>query len=100
MVASRTGLSPHLRFRRAVLSRDRRAGITHCPECGVLMDYDKGRQPHSAEPDHIVPIARGGTNDPENGRTICRRCNQRKGSGRKRGRGGGPKGSIANLVQW
>jgi len=86
MVASRTGLTPHLRFRRAVLGRDRRAGITHCPipGCGVELDYDNSRQPNSAEPDHIVSHAeakkRGWTeaqiNNPNNGRTICRRCNQ------------------------
>lgn len=80
MPSSRTGLAPHLHFRKRVLARDRKAGITHCPECGVLMDYDISRQPNSAEPDHIVPIARGGTNDVANGRAICRRCNQSRGA--------------------
>ena len=28
--------------------------------------------------DHIVPKARGGTNDPENLRVLCRPCNSRK----------------------
>lgn len=82
MVSSRTGLTPHLRFRRAVLGRDKRAGITHCPWCRVELDYDVSRKPNSAEPDHIVPIAKGGKNDVNNGRTICRRCNQRRGAGR------------------
>ncbi len=82
MVASRTGLTPHLNFRRRVLTRDRKAGVTHCPECNVQLDYDNSRQPHSAEPDHITPIAYGGTNDPSNGRTICRRCNQSLGAKR------------------
>mgnify|MGYP005611765431 CR=1 len=80
MASSRTGLTPHLRFRRAVLNRDRRNGITNCPHCNVAMDYQVSRQPNSAEPDHIVPIARGGTNDPSNGRAICRRCNQSRGA--------------------
>jgi len=78
MVSSRTGLGPRKRFRRAVLSRDEINGVTHCPICGVLLDYRHSRQPNSAEPDHIIPIARGGSNDPTNGRTICRRCNQSK----------------------
>lgn len=76
MASSRTGLTPHLRFRKAVLTRDRRNGITHCPLCNVQLNYDITRQPNSAEPDHIIPIARGGTNNPNNGRTICRHCNQ------------------------
>lgn len=99
MVSSRTGLTPHLRFRGAVLRRDQAAGITNCPLCGVQMDYDKGRQPHSAEPDHIVPITRGGTNDPDNGRTICRRCNQSKGNKLDR-QASSPKRSPTNLVAW
>lgn len=82
MPSSRTGLTPHLNFRKRVLTRDRKAGITHCPECGVHMDYDTSRLPHSAEPDHIIPIAYGGTNHPDNGRTICRRCNQSLGAKR------------------
>jgi hypothetical protein len=83
MVTSRTGTASHLRFRKAVLTRDRKAGITHCPECGVLMDYDTSRQPHSAEPDHITAHKYGGTNDPTNGRTICRACNQSLGDKRR-----------------
>lgn len=89
MVSSRTGLTPHLRFRKAVLGRDRRAGITDCPDCGCVLDYDISRQPNSAEPDHIVPAEQahklGWTdaqlNAPTNGRTICRLCNQSRGSG-------------------
>ncbi|MEW1705966.1 HNH endonuclease [Microbacterium sp. NPDC089190] len=80
MTSSRTGLTPHLNFRRNVLARDKHNGITNCPDCGVTLDYDVSRQPNSAEPDHIIPIARGGTNATSNGRTICRRCNQRRGS--------------------
>jgi 5-methylcytosine-specific restriction endonuclease McrA len=80
MATSRTGLANHLHFRRRVLNRDRKAGITHCPECAVLLDYDTSRLPNSAEPDHIIPVARGGTNDVTNGRTICRRCNQSRGA--------------------
>lgn len=91
MASSRTGLTPHLRFRKAVLGRDRRAGITHCPECGCELDYDISRQPNSAEPDHIIPAAKAKTlgwteaqlNNPQNGRTICRRCNQSRGAGKR-----------------
>lgn len=82
MVTSRTGTGSHLRFRKAVLTRDRKAGITNCPECGVVLDYDISRQPNSAEPDHITAFKYGGTNSPDNGRTICRRCNQSLGDKR------------------
>lgn len=90
MVASRTGLTPHLRFRKAVLGRDRRAGVVNCPDCGCTLDYEVSRTPASAEPDHIVPAAEakqlGWTdaqlNHPSNGRTICRRCNQSRGAGK------------------
>lgn len=79
MPSSRTSLAPHRDFRRRVLARDKAAGVTHCPECGVELDYTNTRNPDSAEPDHIVPVAQGGTNATSNGRTICRECNQRLG---------------------
>lgn len=90
MASSRTGLTPHLRFRRAVLTRDRRAGITNCPDCGTTLDYNISRKPNSAEPDHIISAAQARElgwkdselNNPRNGRTICRRCNQSRGAGR------------------
>lgn len=80
MATSRTGLATHLQFRKRVLARDEAAGITHCPECNVLMDYKVSRKPNSAEPDHIIPHAYGGTNSVSNGRTICRKCNQSRGA--------------------
>lgn len=30
--------------------------------------------------DHVIPESRGGTREPENMQTLCRRCNSRKGS--------------------
>jgi hypothetical protein len=29
--------------------------------------------------DHVIPRAKGGTNDPENGQVMCRECNIKKG---------------------
>lgn len=88
MATSRTGTTSHLRFRKTVLGRDRRAGVTNCPICQCTLDYQTSRTPQSAEPDHIIPAAvaqdLGWTaaqlNHPDNGRTICRRCNQSIGA--------------------
>ncbi|MEW6917994.1 HNH endonuclease [Trueperella pyogenes] len=82
MAGSRTGTAPHRHFRREVLTRDQTAGITTCPICGATLNYHQSRQPNSAEADHIIPHSLGGTNHPDNGRTICRQCNQRRGNGR------------------
>lgn len=90
MATSRTGTAPHLAFRLAVLTRGQETGTTRCPctdphkhhtgPCNVWLDYENSRQPNSAEPDHIIPITRGGTDHPDNGRVICRRCNQARGN--------------------
>jgi 5-methylcytosine-specific restriction endonuclease McrA len=42
-----------------------------CPICGSETDLTI---------DHIRPLARGGTSDPENLHVLCRRCNSRKGA--------------------
>ena len=80
LTASRTGTTSHKNWRTQVLNRDRNQGIAHCPLCNTPLDYTRGLQPNSAEADHIIPHANGGTNTLENGRTICRRCNQRRGA--------------------
>lgn len=43
-----------------------------CRECGSSKDET------SLEIDHIVPVAKGGTNDIDNLQTLCRECNQKK----------------------
>lgn len=99
MVTSRTGTAEHKQFRIRVLTRDRAAGITHCPICGITLDYETSRLPNSAEPDHIIPAALGGTNHVDNGRTICRRDNQSRGAKQTRpARTIEP--TITNLVDW
>lgn len=57
------------RLRFDVLERD---GFT-CQYCGA-------KAPDAQlEVDHIVPVVRGGTNDPDNLRTACVGCNRGKG---------------------
>lgn len=80
LATSRTGTAKHRQWRQAVLTRDRNAGITHCPNCGVTLDYKTPYKPNSAEADHIIPHALGGDETLDNGRALCRRCNQRRGS--------------------
>lgn len=87
MATSRTGLATHINWRKRVLARDRALGVTHCPYCNTRLDYDNSKRPNSAEPDHIKPWAAGGGNTLDNGQTICRQCNQRKGSGNVKRRG-------------
>lgn len=42
-----------------------------CDNCGATSDLTA---------DHVVPLARGGTNDMGNVRVLCRACNGAKGS--------------------
>lgn len=43
-----------------------------CRECGASKDET------SLEIDHILPVAKGGTNDIDNLQTLCRECNRMK----------------------
>lgn len=66
------------KVRQAIIARD--GGV--CRECGVVVrpgkndKYDAG--PDLAEIDHILPVKDGGTNDPQNLRTLCLSCNRKK----------------------
>ena len=79
MATSRTGTGKWKNLRRECLTRDRAAGITTCPLCGVWLNYDQHGTPASAEADHITPHTQGGEDTLDNVRTICRRCNQSRG---------------------
>ena len=81
---SRTSTREHKQFRKQVLARAQAMGITHCPACGIKLQYNNNghRKPNSAEADHIIPASLGGTNHPDNGRVLCAKCNSRRGNGR------------------
>ena len=83
MATSRTGTAVYKRWRLAVLRQGQQDGITHCPSCRTTLDYHQGRRPNSAEPDHIIPHSLGGQDTIDNGRILCRRCNQSRGNGKR-----------------
>jgi 5-methylcytosine-specific restriction endonuclease McrA len=66
------------RLREAIIARDE--GL--CQECGVEVQVGKrdryDNHPTLAEIDHIVAVADGGTNDPQNLRLTCLACNRKK----------------------
>ncbi|MDR2722946.1 MAG: HNH endonuclease [Cellulomonadaceae bacterium] len=85
MATSRTGTAIYRRNRAEVIAAAQAEGLTHCPgftttsgshhECGVRLDYKTSKTPNSAEADHIQAVEHGGSDDVDNLRVICRRCN-------------------------
>lgn len=52
-----------------------------CPECGREMSLTNHRAKNSYMTiDHIVPKSKGGTNNIQNLRALCRSCNIKRGS--------------------
>lgn len=80
MATSRTGTSAWKRIREQAIRRAKRAGITHCRHCGVLLDYEISLTPASAEVDHLTPHSAGGKDHIDNVEVICRLCNGSKGN--------------------
>lgn len=84
MATSRTGTTTWKRIVRERRALDRRAGVTRCPTCGRLLDWDGKRGPvYNAalvEVDHIVPTEQGGKDLLENSRCICSDCNKKRRS--------------------
>lgn len=46
---------------------------------------NKITRPSMIEVDHVIPLSAGGSNDLDNLRTACRRCNQAKRAGKAKG---------------
>lgn len=78
MATSRTGTAQWKRVRREALAEAQASGITVCPLCHRLLDYDRSLLPASAEVDHIVPHHKGGLDTRENVRILCRDCNGKR----------------------
>jgi len=63
----------------------RNEGKNRCENCGVetvpAQQHKKGITPPTNETqvDHVVPKAKGGKGEPENGQVLCRDCNLKKG---------------------
>ncbi|MEL7937664.1 HNH endonuclease [Pseudomonas delhiensis] len=65
------GGRPWRRLRVQILARDKY--LCRCEECTRL-----GRLREADEVDHVVPLSRGGTDDPSNLRAINRDCHKAK----------------------
>ena len=83
MTTSRTGTTRWLHNAATAKRSARAAGLEHCPICHVRLTWDAGLLPSSPEADHIVPHSRGGNDSIDNIQIICRKCNQKKGNGRR-----------------
>jgi hypothetical protein len=80
LVVRRAPPFPGYRYRRQSVSPRRRFEIMRrdgfrCQLCGRSRAEDEDLE---LEVDHIVPVAKGGTNDPENLWTLCWDCNRGK----------------------
>ena len=65
----RQPIKPGLRFE--ILKRD----DYRCQMCGVT-----AKDGATLEIDHIYPVSKGGTNEPDNLQVLCRECNAGKGA--------------------
>lgn len=68
---TRTDRGPNVDYLRAMARRVLPTDGFSCVECDAQEDLTV---------DHIVPVSRGGGNDPSNLRILCRPCNSRKGA--------------------
>jgi len=65
-------------------NKDQNKGQTRCSNCGTEtvpgQQSRKGvsKPANETQVDHIIPKSRGGQGRPDNGRVLCRKCNQEK----------------------
>jgi 5-methylcytosine-specific restriction enzyme A len=79
MATSRTGTSQYKKARKRALHLAQAQSLTHCPYCGIELDYVNSLRPNSAETDHVIAHAKGGQDHVNNLAVCCRHCNQSKG---------------------
>lgn len=79
VTTSRTGTTKWKHVAAQAKRKAQAQGQDTCPLCNVILDYSKGKQPNSAEADHIIEWSKGGQDTLDNVRIICRQCNQKRG---------------------
>lgn len=103
MATNRTATAHWKKIRDTRRQIDFDNGLTNCPLCKVPLDWEYSRRPNSAEVDHIIEWAKGGKDELNNTRVICRHCNQSRGgkTGAKQNRKAKAKPiSLTTNIEW
>ncbi len=86
LAGKRTGM-PFTRKGKVAVKKEnaeKNDGKNRCESCGVEtapgQQHQKGVTPpkNEAQVDHVIPRAKGGEGDPDNGQVLCRDCNIKK----------------------
>lgn len=101
MPTNRTATSAWKKIRDKRRQIDFDNGVTKCPLCPRQLDWEYSLRPNSAEVDHIIEWSKGGKDEVENTRVICRHCNQSRAGNTSARRK--PKAQPLNLntaIEW
>ena len=86
MATSRTGTTRWMKVRDERRRIALEEGVFHCPLCRVPLDWMYPGRPNSVEVDHILAHSKGGKDEIENTRILCRRCNASLGGRQNKGK--------------
>lgn len=79
--SNKSAPSTTIKTKRKSIADINRPTEKHCCYCGILLfPSDNNNYPRTKTLEHIIPLSRGGTNNPKNLRNCCNECNQEKGN--------------------